>query len=281
MAFKEKKEGFLFKVKTSKMVRLLLYPYMNYKRAALRKEYAETQDAEYIRSLKGTKAGKRCFIIGNGPSLTADDLNKLKEEDTFAFNRIFYMFEKTDWRPTYYMCVDSGVLSLNMSEIEQLKLDNIILSYIAKNMIDMSKVNRERIHFLYDYSRFKVNRFAFDKPYISEDVSEHFCFCFTVTFDAIQLAMYMGYSEIYLIGVDHNYSVKADSKGRIIKDNSVKDYFEGLEKTSITLMNYEATTAAFRAAREYADKHGVKVYNATRGGKLEEFERVELDSLFV
>ena len=37
---------------------------------------------------------------------------------------------------------------------------------------------------------------------------------------------------------------------------------------------------AYQAAREYADRHGIKIYNATRGGKLEVFERVDFDSLF-
>lgn len=277
MKMNEVKEGILFKVRTNKLVRALLLPYMNSKRAKAKIAYAKTKDAEYIRSLKGTAAGKRCFIIGNGPSLTADDLDMLKNEDTFAFNRIFYMFDRTQWRPTYYMCVDVGVLGMNLPEIEKLNLPTIILSDIARPSV---KGKHDNIHYLFDYSKFKVNRFGFDPPYISEDVSDHFCFCFTVTYDAIQLAMYMGYSEIYLLGVDHNYSVKTDAKGRVTRDESIKDYFEGLEKTAITAMNYEATTAAFEAARKYADRHGIIVKNATRGGKLEAFERVGFDSIF-
>lgn len=275
MNYLELKEGILFKVRTSKLVRVLLYPYMNYKRVSNKKKYAKTEDAKYIRSLKDTKKGKRCFILGNGPSLTIDDLNKLKNEDTFAFNRIYFMFDKTDWRPTYYMCVDVGVLGMNLPTMEKLKLPNIILSDIARKSVKDSS----NIHYLYDYSRFKVNRWGFDRPYVSEDVSDHCCFCFTVTYDAIQLAIYMGYSEIYLLGVDHNYSVKTDSKGRITRDESVKDYFEGLEKTAITAMNYEATTAAFEAARRYADEHNIVIKNATRGGKLEVFERIDFDSI--
>lgn len=275
MNYLELKEGILFKVRTSKLVRVLLYPYMNYKRVSNKKKYAKTEDAKYIRSLKDTKKGKRCFILGNGPSLTIDDLNKLKNEDTFAFNRIYFMFDKTDWRPTYYMCVDVGVLGMNLPTMEKLKLPNIILSDIARKSVEDSS----NIHYLYDYSRFKVNRWGFDRPYVSEDVSDHCCFCFTVTYDAIQLAIYMGYSEIYLLGVDHNYSVKTDSKGRITRDESVKDYFEGLEKTAITAMNYEATTAAFEAARRYADEHNIVIKNATRGGKLEVFERIDFDSI--
>lgn len=276
MNYLEFKEGMLFKVRTSKLVRVLLYPYMNYKRVSNKKKYAKTEDAKYIRSLKDTKKGKRCFILGNGPSLTIDDLNRLKNEDTFAFNRIYFMFDKTDWRPTYYMCVDVGVLGMNLPTIEKLKLPNIILSDIARKSVKDSSSN---IHYLYDYSRFKINRWGFDEPYISEDVSDHCCFCFTVTYDAIQLAIYMGYSEIYLLGVDHNYSVKTDSKGHITRDESVKDYFEGLEKTAITAMNYEATTAAFEAARRYADNHNIVIKNATRGGKLEVFERIDFDAL--
>ena len=75
MNFLESKEGILFKIRTNKAVRVLVYPYMNYKRKANKKKYAKTADAEYIRALKGTKTGKRCFIIGNGPSLTAADLD--------------------------------------------------------------------------------------------------------------------------------------------------------------------------------------------------------------
>lgn len=276
MEFQEFKQGIIFKVKNNKIVRMFAYPYMNYKYKKGKIEYSMTVDAAYIRSLKDTKRGKRCFILGNGPSLVVSDLEKLKNEDTFAFNRIFFMFDKTDWRPTYYMCVDPGVLGLNKDAIKKLNLPNMILSSVAKSSI---KAGAESIHYLYDYSRFKVNRWSYDPPYISEDVSDHFCFCYTVTFDAIQLAIYMGYSEIYLLGVDHNYSVKVDTKGHVTKDESVKDYFEGLEKTAITAMNYEATTAAFQVARDYCDKHGIVIKNATRGGKLETFERVDFDVL--
>lgn len=36
----------------------------------------------------------------------------------------------------------------------------------------------------------------------------------------------------------------------------------------------------YQAARRYAETHGIKIYNATRGGELEVFERVDFDSLF-
>ena len=62
-----------------------------------------------MRELKDKYKGQRCFVIGNGPSLTAEDLNLLKGEVTFASNRIYKMFEQTDWRPTYYAVFDEWV----------------------------------------------------------------------------------------------------------------------------------------------------------------------------
>ena len=40
------------------------------------------------------------------------------------------------------------------------------------------------------------------------------------------------------------------------------------------------TFSAYEVAKENAEKKGIKIYNATRGGKLEVFERVDFDSLF-
>lgn len=85
MNFLELKEAILFKIRTNKIVRILVYPFINYRRISDKQKYKLTLDAMYIRTLKNTKKGKRCFIVGNGPSLTVEDLNKLKEEDTFAF----------------------------------------------------------------------------------------------------------------------------------------------------------------------------------------------------
>ncbi len=57
-----------------------------------------------------------------------------------------------------------------------------------------------------------------------------------------------------------------------------KDIFEvyGYENMADVDMHLEG----YKSAGNYADIHGIKIYNATRGGKLEVFERVNFDSLF-
>ena len=102
----------------------------------------------------------------------------------------------------------------------------------------------------------------------------------TVTYAMLQLAVYMGFQKIYLLGIDHQYATEyANGKKR---QNNVKNYSSLLADENDVSGFYliDKTTLAYRAARKYADAHGIEMYNATRGGKLEEFERVDFDSLF-
>ena len=71
-----------------------------------------------IMELKGSHKGERCFIIGTGPSLTVEDLNLLKNETTFATNRIYEVFDKTDWRPTYYVNQDHTLIRTFTNQIK-------------------------------------------------------------------------------------------------------------------------------------------------------------------
>ena len=101
-----------------------------------------------------------------------------------------------------------------------------------------------------------------------------------MTYGAIQLAVYMGFTEIYLLGVDFNYSVTIDHEGNIMKHKGVKDYFSNDNNENLILPNLEYSLLGFKAAEKFANENGLKIYNATRGGKLEVFERIELDVLF-
>ena len=56
------------------------------------------ENDQRLTNLQNIHKGKRAFILGNGPSLSIADLNKLKNEITFASNKIYLAFEKTDIR---------------------------------------------------------------------------------------------------------------------------------------------------------------------------------------
>lgn len=75
-------------------------------------------ESRRISGIKDVYKGKRCFIVGNGPSLRVDDLDKIKNEYSFASNKIYKIFDKTMWRPDYYVICDAIYLRESLEEIK-------------------------------------------------------------------------------------------------------------------------------------------------------------------
>lgn len=271
----QRKIEFFHSLKKNRLIRKIATPYMKAKYRRALNQYAESLDSKFVQTLRGTHIGERCFIIGNGPSLVPADLEMIKNEYSFAFNRIYYMFDRTDWRPSCYMCVDHSVIDLNYREIERLDAPVKLLDLYAKKY----HYKDARIHYLCCENIYARNSKSDRQISFSEELSTCYCAGGTVTYTAIQMAVYMGFSEIYLLGVDHSYSVMQKADGSIQRDNSAKNYFEGLHATGITLLNVDVATAAYQKAKAICESKGIRIYNATRGGKLDVFERIELDTV--
>ena len=229
----------------------------------------ETQ--QEFEQYKGKYAGKRCFIVANGPSLRMSDLDRLqsKNEITFGMNRIYALYDRTVWRPTFYLSQDPTVIRACIDETrEQTKNSVVFVKVPGEPKYDVPGA----INFKLDYRN--VDKHIAPDFYDGEDCL--FADGRSVTHTALQLAIYMGFSEIYLIGADCNYSADNTS----INSGSYPDArMYAPDKVGVP-PDMEYTFSAYRVAKEYAEKKGVKVFNATRGGKLEVFERVGLDSLF-
>lgn len=250
-----------------KMCRYLMYnsSYFTYKQV-----YKKKGANEIFGQLKNSKSG-RCFIIGNGPSLTASDLDRLVDEDCFGTNEIHRIFDQTKWRPKYYVIVDRYSKS-TPKEIEKIDCPVVFLSDYYWRFNDVLRRDAICIHQHYDIS---------DSQYrFSEDIQKCFYSSPTVTYAAIQIAVYLGYKEIYLLGLDHNYSYEFDKKGNVIHTGQKSTHFFKDDKEEEIIGNVWGMTKAYEAFREYADTHGIVVRNATRGGKLEVFKRTDFDSLF-
>ena len=117
---------------------------------------------------------------------------------------------------------------------------------------------------------------------LSLDVPKYIRCRGTVTTTCLQLAIYMGFSEIYLIGVDHNFAKMFDKNGNVVIDNTIKNHFSDDYDKGIFDQGFhvdEATEAYMNVEQLSRKLKTFKVYNATRGGKLEVYERVDFDSL--
>lgn len=265
-------------IKKITAVRVIAKPFVDWKRKKDHEKYLRSPDHFYLQTLKGIHGGKRCFIIGNGPSLRASALDMLKGEYTFAANRIFTIFDQTSWRPNYYLSIDDRILKDFQNEFLNYDLGHM---FLANRFCTIQAPSNRLTRIQYGFMTFDVNADLYKKDfmYISEDVSNHFCEGGTVTFASIQLAIYMGFKEIYLIGVDNNYSRILEASGKIHVDPTVQDYFDNKSYNHAYPGNPHVAQYAYTIAKEYCDTHDIKIFNATRGGKLEVFERVDFDKL--
>lgn len=237
--------------------------------------FAKSKYGKAIAALKGIHNGESCFIIGNGPSLRAEDLTILKNNNviTFGANRIYNMFGKTDWRPTYYACEDEFICAEIKDKIEEFPIKYKFVP-IQLNWYKNIKLNSVT------YYNSKVPT---SDEKASDDMAEFSVLNGTVTGFFIQMAVYMGFKNIYLIGVDHNFSRMTDKNGNLIVDNNVKDHFgnqKNADENTKGIYNIDYATQTYIDLKRFCDKKGVKVFNATRGGKLEVYPRVDFDSLF-
>ena len=165
--------------------------------------YTSESQAFYAKRLQNLKKGvegrKRCFIIGNGPSLNKTDLSLLEDEITFALNGFFLKTESLNWKPTFYVVEDHLVAEDRAKHIQAfkgpIKFFPIYLGYCLPESDDTIFYNhRPRVSY----------PDGFDFSLTADKITYAGC---TVTFSALQLAAYMGFTEIYLIGVDADYKI--------------------------------------------------------------------------
>lgn len=224
-----------------------------------------------ILKYQGIHKGERCFIVATGPSLTTDDLNVLHQnkEMCISMNRIFYIFDRTSWRPDYYMIGDREMIEDMSDEIAKLPLGCKFVSTVPENYWN-NLDSKDSIPY-----KMLLRGFVDKMPAFSPYVEKGLYHGTTITYLCMQLAAYMGFGEIYLLGVDFNYSPDVYDP---------KNHFEGCDtpqnKIRLNPIYPERTLLAYQSAKKYCDKHGIKIFNATRGGKLEVFERVDFDTLF-
>ncbi|MGQ0592619.1 MAG: 6-hydroxymethylpterin diphosphokinase MptE-like protein [Gammaproteobacteria bacterium] len=238
--------------------------------------------APRLRELRRRYAGKgRCFIIGNGPSLNCTDLTKLRDEVTFGVNGLFLKFDEMGFTPTFYVIEDHLVAEDRARQINAikgpLKLFPFNLAYCLDEGPDTLFFNHR--------PRPNPAGFAF-----STDASRITYTGCTVTFTCMQLAFYLGFPEIYLVGVDASYEIpktveRHDHYGVAVLDmqgddpnHFHPDYFgKGYRWHDPQV---DKMVAAYEEARRVTEARGVRIRNATIGGKLEVFERVDYESLF-
>lgn len=234
---------------------------------------------ELISALRDKYKGRRCFIICNGPSLRIEDLDKIHENGdvSIAMNMIGRCFDKTKWRPTVLMASDGCVLHPKNKKV----VDETECEYKF----------RWKKHFLRVGTKYGKPVFydsigdmeLLDCPKFTTALDKALYSIGTTAYEAVEVALFLGCNEIYVIGCDMSYAVNVDRNGHIYYNNTNKQHFYADKDESMSKVVPNPTwqlELAWKAALHFSKELNFQLYNATRGGHLEILPRIDFDTLF-
>lgn len=228
------------------------------------------ESMQRLAGLKNIHKGQRAFIIGNGPSLKNTDLGKLRDEFTFGMNRIYLAFPELGFNTTYFVTVNDLVIEQCKQDIASLPMPKF-LSWRTHRLFPAGDPPAT---FLYT---------TYDNPSFSRDVSRRVWESATVTYVALQLAFHMGFSQVILIGVDHTSNVPGKANTTIVSQGDDPNHFNPTyfgKGFRWQLPDFETSEIGYRLARQEYEQDGRLVLDATVGGKLTVFPKVDYSSLF-
>lgn len=224
------------------------------------------QNRQRLAALANCHQGEACVIIATGPSLTTMDLSPLRTLPTIGLNRLYLHFETMGFVPTYYVVSNELVLDQCWADIEDLGSTRFV-NWNRRKLLG-ERASPPGLHFLLvDY-----------RPRFSRDITRGVWGGGTVTFAALQVAYYLGFTTVILVGVDHAYSAIGTPHHPVVSTGEDRshfraDYFGPGFRWQLPDLRMSET--AYRMARQAYESDHRQVLDATQGGKLDVFPKVD------
>lgn len=221
--------------------------------------------AGVLEPLRNRFRGCRAVLMGNGPSLRRTDWTLLRDEFTLGTNRIYLLRSEMGFDPTVYVCVNDLVLGQFRHEIQHVR---------SLKVLDWRHGHRSlaadaRTVFLPEVPSMRFHT----------DLLTGWNFGYTVTFAALQIAFYLGFDRVILVGVDHRFRASGPAMREVVSegpdpDHFAPDYFG--QGVRWHLPNLAGSEHFYRLARRAFEEAGREVLDATEGGALGVFPRTSL-----
>jgi glycosyltransferase involved in cell wall biosynthesis len=196
------------------------------------------------------------------------DLSFLKNEITFGMNRIYLLFDKWDFRPTYYVSVNPLVIEQSAEQICKITSPK----FLGLNGLPYIRNHQDTI-FLQSIGR----------PSFSYDPRNGLWEGHTVTYVAMQLAYFMGFSEVILIGVDHYFKSQGPANKEVISDRDDQNHFHPHyfgKGVRWNLPDLAKSEVAYNLAKQTFEADGRRIVDATVDGHLTIFPKADYKQVF-
>lgn len=239
----------------------------------------DVENYKKFQTLQGKYAGKRIFILGNGPSLNHMPLYLLKDEYKMCFNYFPLMVERINWYPDFFAVTDSLVIQDQAQEINTSIVPKVKYAFFPD--LHTSNLNVKKIiHKANNVLWLHVDKMEFSDKMPNCGMNK------TVVNAGIQIAAYLGFTEIYILGVDltyTNHDVKKESNRNWISNSDDPNHFDpryfGRGKRYHNFGDMQEMKDKFDLCRKFFEPRGVKIFNAGYGGNLESFPRINFEEV--
>lgn len=209
----------------------------------------------------------RCFILGNGPSLREHNLASLQYDIIFTVNRGYLAREFGLKKPTFHVVSDPHTYEAYAAEISAADVGlRFYRDDVAKTRsYSLSETREFAIPFSHNRDQMMY------EGHFTENISLGTSRNGTVVLDAAQIAIHLGFREIYVMGVD----LTAPAAGPTHFFGSGK-----YEQSRLGEMDHDNVNRSFAVARQRIEALGGTFRNAGIGGNLTALDRVAFADLF-
>lgn len=224
---------------------------------------------ERLQLIEARHRGERAVLVANGPSLNLMDLSFLRRETVLGLNKIHLGIKKLGFYPRYLVAVNDRVVAQSAADIKALNC----VKFISQRNAHILPEDALTYHI--DTGN-PPERFCKD---ISLGVHEGW----TVSYAALQIAFYLGFEEVIIIGMDHRYKYtgKPNAPCKLIgtdPNHFSPDYFGGGQIwDNPDLVHSEES---YRIARKVFEQAGRRIIDATVDGACRVFEKVDYRQFF-
>lgn len=233
------------------------------------------------RELKDIHKGERCFIVLNGPSLNNYNLSKIKNEFSICTN----YFYQTDYfnliKPNYYCATDSNFFNVRNNLEKRKHIEKVLKSSEdCKFVFNIKFLENFRLsdRVYVTYAKHMPNLFKIRNGL--ESIVSNFI---SVSMYAMNLAIYLGFSEIYLLGYDFEPGILSHFyKNSNLEQKSKESQRIEIDKEDVCGKYWQYSEAQYQNyyINEFANKKGVKIFNCNEQSNVRSFEFIDYENLF-
>ncbi len=223
---------------------------------------------ERLTRFRNRFAGQECIVMGNGPSLRAVDFALVGNRRLFGLNKVHLAIDFIGRTPDFVVCVNRKVLGQITGELARLRAVKFLSG-------------RAGLPLPLDPLTFYFNSF-YDPhaPRFSTDIVRHVHEGWTVTHAALQLAYYLGFTKVVIVGLDHRFQ---DTPGQPNEPHRMQgpdrnhfspEYFGFGQEWD--LPDLAESENSYREARKFYEAAGRVILDATEGGHCPVFDKLPL-----